>query len=136
MLLFPSVSLAMVHPWAVVWFGLMGAILLALLGLLTSIWAEKFDHAAAVTNFVVAPLSLLSGTFYVIHNLSPLFQAISRANPFFYVISGFRFGFLGRSDIGDTNLDVIQGALGLGVFNAVLALVTYLVLRSGWKLKS
>lgn len=136
MLLFPGVSLAMVHPWAVVWFGLMGAILLALLGLLTSIWAEKFDHAAAVTNFVVAPLSLLSGTFYVIHNLSPLFQAISRANPFFYVISGFRFGFLGRSDIGDTNLDVIQGALGLGVFNAVLALVTYLVLRSGWKLKS
>ena len=136
MLLFPGVSLAMAHPWAVVWFGLMGATLLALLGLLTSIWAEKFDHAAAVTNFVVAPLSLLSGTFYVIHNLSPVFQAISRANPFFYVISGFRFGFLGRSDIGDTNLAVIQGAVGLGVFNAVLALVTYLVLRSGWKLKS
>ena len=136
MLLFPGVNLAMAHPWAVVWFGLMGATLLALLGLLTSIWAEKFDHAAAVTNFVVAPLSLLSGTFYVIHNLSPAFQAISRANPFFYVISGFRFGFLGRSDIGDTNLAVIQGAIGLGVFNAVLALVTYLVLRSGWKLKS
>ena len=136
MMLFPGVSLAMAHPWAVVWFGLMGATLLALLGLLTSIWAEKFDHAAAVTNFVVAPLSLLSGTFYVIHNLSPAFQAISRANPFFYVISGFRFGFLGRSDIGDTNLAVIQGAIGLGVFNAVLALVTYLVLRSGWKLKS
>ena len=136
MLLFPGVSLAMAHPWAVIWFGLMGAILLALLGLLTSIWAEKFDHAAAVTNFVVAPLSLLSGTFYVIHNLAPAFQAISRANPFFYVISGFRFGFLGRSDIGDTNLAVIHGALGLGIFNAVLALVTYLVLRSGWKLKS
>ena len=74
----------------------MGSLMLALLGLLTSIWAEKFDHAAAVTNFVVAPLSLLSGTFYVIEHLSPAFQAVSRANPFFYVISGFRFGFLGR----------------------------------------
>jgi ABC-2 type transport system permease protein len=136
MLLFPGVSLSVAHPWAVIWFGLMGSTMLALLGLLTSIWAEKFDHAAAVTNFVVAPLSLLSGTFYVIHNLAPAFQAISRANPFFYVISGFRFGFLGRSDIGDTNLAVIHGALGLGAFNAVLALVAYLLLKSGWKLKS
>jgi ABC-2 type transport system permease protein len=136
MALFPGVSLSVAHPWAVVWFGLMGAIMLAVLGLLASIWAEKFDHAAAVTNFVVAPLSLLSGTFYVIHNLAPTFQAISRANPFFYVISGFRFGFLGVSDIGDTNAAVVQSALGLGVFNAVLALITYLVLRSGWKLKS
>ncbi|GGE00424.1 transport permease protein [Tsuneonella deserti] len=136
MAMFPGVSLSVAHPWAVVWFGLMGASMLALLGLITSIWAEKFDHAAAVTNFVVAPLSLLSGTFYVIHNLAPAFQAISRANPFFYVISGFRFGFLGRSDIGDTNMAVVQSALGLGVFNTLLALATYLLLRSGWKLKS
>jgi ABC-2 type transport system permease protein len=136
MALFPGVSLAVAHPWAVVWFGLMGAVMLAVLGLLASIWAEKFDHAAAVTNFVVAPLSLLSGTFYVIHNLAPAFQAISRANPFFYVISGFRFGFLGVSDIGDSNAAVVQSALGLGVFNALLMLATYFVLRSGWKLKS
>ena len=136
MLFYPGVSLAMAHPWAVAWFGLMGAVMLALMGLLTSIWAEKFDHAAAVTNFVVAPLSLLSGTFYVIDNLAPAFQAISRANPFFYVISGFRFGFLGRSDIGDTNMAMIQSAVGLGVFNLVLAAVTYRILRSGWKLKS
>ena len=59
------------------------------------VWAEKFDHAAAVTNFVVAPLSLLSGTFYSIDALSPAFRAVSHANPFFYVISGFRYGFLG-----------------------------------------
>lgn len=136
MLLFPGVSLHMAHPWAVAWFGLMGAIMLATLGLITSIWAEKFDHAAAVTNFVVAPLSLLSGTFYVIDNLAPAFQAVSRGNPFFYVISGFRFGFLGRSDIGDTNMAVFHGALGLGVFNALLALAAYLLLKSGWKLKS
>jgi ABC-2 type transport system permease protein len=136
MMLWPGVDLSLAHPWAVVWFALMGAMFLALLGLLSSIWAEKFDHNATVTNFVIAPLSLLSGTFYVIDNLAPAFQAISRANPFFYIISGFRFGFLGRSDIGDTNAAVLGAALAMGAMNAVLALITYLVLRSGWKLKS
>lgn len=136
MLLWPGVELTIRHPWAVVWFGLMGSILLALVGLLTSLWAEKFDHNAAVTNFVITPLSMLSGTFYVISNLAPAFQAVSRVNPIFYVISGFRFGFLGQSDIGDTNLAVLHGAIYLGVLNAVLAGVTYALLRSGWKLKS
>ena len=136
MMLWPGVSLSIAHPWAVVWFGLMGAIFLATLGLLSSIWAEKFDHNAAITNFIVAPLSLLSGTFYVIDKLAPAFQAISRANPFFYVISGFRFGFLGQSDIGDTNAAVIHSAIGMGVLNTALVLITYFVLRSGWKLKS
>lgn len=136
MMLWPGVHLAAAHPWAIVWFGLMGASMLALFGLLTSLWAEKFDHNAAVTNFVIQPLSLLSGTFYVIHNLAPLFQAISRANPFFYVISGFRFGFLGRSDIGNTNEAVIGAAAGLGLFNLLLAFVAYRLLKSGWKLKS
>lgn len=135
MALWPGVSLAAAHPWAIVWFGLMGAVMLALLGLMTSIWAEKFDHNAAISNFIVAPLSLLSGTFYVIDNLAPAFQAVSRLNPFFYVISGFRFGFLGQSDIGDTNLVVVYSAIGLGVFNLVLAIVTYALLKSGWKLK-
>jgi ABC-2 type transport system permease protein len=65
MALWPGVDLRAEHPWAIVWFGLMGSTMLALVGLLTSLWAEKFDHAAAVTNFVVAPLSLLSGTFYM-----------------------------------------------------------------------
>lgn len=136
MLLWPGISLAVAHAWAVVWFGLMGAVMLALVGLLTSVWAEKFDHNAAITNFVVAPLSLLSGTFYVIDNLAPLFQAISRANPFFYVISGFRYGFLGQSDIGNTDMAVLHGAIGIGLFNLALAFVTYRVLKSGWKLKS
>lgn len=136
MLLWPGVHLSITHPWAIVWFGLMGSILFALVGLLTSLWAEKFDHAAAVTNFVITPLSMLSGTFYVISNLAPAFQAVSRANPVFYVISGFRFGFLGASDIGDSNQAVLHGAIGLGVLNLVVGTVTYLLLRSGWKLKS
>jgi ABC-2 type transport system permease protein len=119
----------------VIWFGLMGSIMLSVMGLATSIWSEKFDHNAAITNFVIAPLSLLSGTFYVIDNLHGVFQAISRANPFFYVISGFRYGFLGESDIGEGSGAIIQAAIGLGVLNLSMAYVVYRVLQSGWKLK-
>jgi ABC-2 type transport system permease protein len=119
------------HIWAVLWFALMGSTMLGLLGLLTSIWAEKFDHAAAVGNFVVAPLSLLSGTFYSIDSLSPVFRAISHANPFFYVISGFRFGFLGAADS-----PVLLGALLLLAINIVLGGLCYALLKSGWKIKS
>ena len=114
----------------------MGSAFLSLLGFMTSLWAEKFYHNAAITNFVVAPMSLLSGTFYVISNLSPLFQSISRANPFFYLISGFRFGFLGESDIGNTNHAVIGAAIGVGMLNLVLAVACYRLLKSGWKIKS
>jgi ABC-2 type transport system permease protein len=135
MALWPGVSLGFAHPWAVLWFGLMGSLLLATAGLATSIWAEKFDHNAAITNFIIAPLSLLSGTFYVIENLHGVFQAISRANPFFYVISGFRYGFLGQSDIGAADHVLAAGA-GLLALNVVLALGVYALLRSGWKLKS
>lgn len=135
MALWPGVSLGFAHPWAVIWFGLMGSLMLATAGLATSIWAEKFDHNAAITNFIIAPLSLLSGTFYVIENLHGAFQAVSRANPFFYVISGFRYGFLGASDIG-SEATVIAAGGGLLVLNAVLAAVVYVLLRSGWKLKS
>ena len=135
MALYPGVSLAMAHPWAVVWFGLMGAVMLAILGLIASIWAEKFDHNAAVTNFVITPLAMLSGTFYIIDRLALAFQAVSRANPFFYVISGFRYGFLGQSDIGDA-AHVAWAAFGLLALNAVLAIVAYRLLKSGWKIKS
>ena len=131
MLLWPGVDVVPEQLWAVFWFGLMGAMMLGFLGLATSVWAEKFDHAAAVSNFVVAPLSLLSGTFYSIESLSPLFRAISHANPFFYIISGFRYGFLGRADS-----PVLFGALLLLAINVVLGALCYALLRSGWKLKS
>lgn len=136
MWLYPGVELSAAHPWAIVWFGLMGALLMALVGLMSSLWAEKFDHNAAITNFVIAPLTLLSGTFYVISNLGPVFQAISRANPIFYLISGFRFGFLGSSDIGDTSQAVLIAALGVAALNLVLGLVTYRLLKTGWRIKS
>ena len=131
MLFWPGVHAAPVQIWALFWFGLMGSIMLSLLGLITSIWAEKFDHAAAVGNFVVAPLSLLSGTFYSVDALSPTFAAISHANPFFYVISGFRYGFLGVADS-----PVLLGALLLLAINLVLGILCYVLLRSGWKIKA
>jgi ABC-2 type transport system permease protein len=131
MLLWPGVSVAVRRPELVVWFGLMGALMLSFLGLLTSLWADKFDHAAAVTNFVVTPLSLLSGTFYSVHQLAPAFRQVSHANPFFYVISGFRAGFLG---ISDSPLWI--GAVGLLVLNVVLWAVCFSLLKSGWKIKN
>ena len=131
MLLWPGVTVEMRRPELAFWFGLMGALMLSFLGLLTSIWADKFDHAAAVTNFVVTPLSLLSGTFYSVHQLAPKFQAVSHANPFFYVISGFRAGFLGVSDS-----PLIVGAVGLLVLNTALWAFCYSLLRSGWKIKN
>ena len=136
MLFWPGVSLGVAHPWAIVWFGLMGSTLLAVIGLISSLWADKFEHAAMVSNFVITPLTMLSGTFYVIHNLSPAFQAISRVNPFFYIISGFRFGFLGQSDIGASNEAVMGGALYVGLLTLVMGWVLYALLKSGWKLKS
>ena len=131
MLLWPGVHVMPRHLWAVAWFGLTGATMLAFFGLITSIWADKFDHAAAVTNFVVAPLSLLSGTFYSITALAPSFRAVSHANPFFYVISGFRYGFLGFSDS-----PVAVGALLLLGIDLALCAFCYGLLRRGWKLKS
>ena len=131
MLLWPGVSVDIRRPELIFWFGLMGSLLLSFLGLMTSIWADKFDHAAAVTNFVVTPLSLLSGTFYSVHQLAPAFQRVSHANPFFYVISGFRAGFLRQSDS-----PLLVGGVGLLLLNIALWAVCYSLLKSGWKIKN
>jgi ABC-2 type transport system permease protein len=127
----PGVHVGIQHPVSVLWFGLMGSLMLAFLGFLTSLWADKFDHAAAVSNFVVAPLSLLSGTFYSVDQLSPTFQAISHANPFFYVISGFRHGFLSEADS-----PIYVGAVLLAAINIVLFAACYWTLKRGWKIKN
>ncbi|TNE38826.1 MAG: multidrug ABC transporter permease [Sphingomonadales bacterium] len=128
--LWPGVDLFPRHPWAILAFGLLGTMFVSFLGVLTSIWAEKFDHAAAVTNFVIAPLSLLSGTFYSIERLSPFFQGISHANPFFYAISGFRYGFLSAADT-----EIARGLIVLTLLNAALAGLCYVLLRKGWKIR-
>jgi ABC-2 type transport system permease protein len=131
MLLWPGVSVNVREPLWLLWFALMGSLLLSFLGLITSIWADKFDHAAAVTNFVVTPLSLLSGTFYSVEQLAPTFRAVSHANPFFYVISGFRYGFLGTTDS-----PLLVGALVLLALNVALWAACYALLKSGWKIKN
>ena len=131
MLAWPGIHVIPHHLWAVVWFGTLGAIFLAFIGVLTSIWAEKFDHAAAVTNFVIAPLTLLSGTFYSVDSLAPSFRLVSHLNPFFYIISGFRFGFLGVADS-----PIALGSVVVIAIDVVLGCVCYTALRKGWKLKS
>ncbi|MFM9852343.1 MAG: ABC transporter permease [Sphingomonadaceae bacterium] len=131
MLVWPGLHVWPQHLWAVIVFGLLGSVMLALLGVLTSIWAEKFDHAAAVGTFVVGPLSLLSGTFYSIDRLIPAFQIFSQLNPFHYAISGFRYGFIGAADSS-----VATGALVLLGVDIGFALLCYSLLRSGWKLKA
>ena len=135
MLLWPGVQVMPQHFWAVAFFGVMGAVMLGFFGLITSIWAEKFDHAAGVTNFIVAPLALLSGTFYSVDRLSPLFQSISHANPFYYVIMGFRYGFIGKVDSMATRPIVTAIAVLISV-TIGLAVLAYCLLKSGWKLKA
>ena len=109
----------------------MGSLMLGFIGLLTSLWADKFDHAAAISNFFVTPLTLLSGTFYSVEQLSPAFRSISHANPFFYVISGFRHGFLSEADS-----PIYVGAIGLLILNVGLWAVCYTLLKRGWKIKN
>jgi ABC-2 type transport system permease protein len=127
----PGVDVPVRNPLLVLYFGTMGAILLGLLGILTGVWADKFDHAAAATNFVIQPLTLLSGTFYVVERLGPTVATIAHANPFFHVIDGFRAGFIGVSD-GPLG----QSALLLALINVALWALCYRVVKSGWKLRN
>lgn len=127
----PGVDVGISHPLAVIYFGLMGCVMLALIGVLTGIWADKFDHGAAITNFIIQPLTLLSGTFYAIDRVSPMMRTLSHANPFFYIIDGFRFGFLGEAD----GL-LVQGAVVLAVVNVLLWGLSYAILKTGWRLKA
>ena len=89
----------MPHPFWALAFALLGSAILGTLGLIGGLWAEKFDQLAAFQNFLITPLTFLSGVFYSIHSLPPFWQALSHANPFFYMIDGFRYGFFGLSDV-------------------------------------
>ncbi len=112
-------------------FALMAAALMGLVGVLTGLWSEKFDHLAAVTNFVVMPMTFLSGTFYSVTVLPEPFRTASHFNPFFYLIDGFRAGFTGHADGS-----LAVGALYTGGLTVALAVLTYALFRSGWRLKS
>jgi ABC-2 type transport system permease protein len=116
--------------WLVV-FALLGAGMLGSLGLIAGLWAEKFDQLAAFQNFVIVPMTFLSGVFYSVHSLPPIWQEISHLNPFFYMIDGFRRGFFGASDVSPwLSLGVV------GVSFLVVAAIALRLLSTGYKIRS
>ena len=110
---------------------LLGSFILSSIGFIVGLWAEKFDHMASATNFIIVPLSFLSGTFYSVERLPTILKNISEFNPFFYIIDGFRYGFLGASD----------GSIKFGLFYLLLLsfvtwFVAYILFKKGYKIKS
>lgn len=127
----PFVDLPMAHPLWVLAFAVFGGGILGSMGVLGGIWAEKFDQLSAFQNFLIMPLTMLSGVFYSIHSLPPLWQDVSHVNPFFFMIDGFRYGFFGQSDVSPW--------LSLGVVGfcfVFLAVLTLAVLARGYKLRA
>jgi len=112
-------------------FTLLSSFILGNIGVIAGLWAEKFDHMATVTNFVVVPLSFLSGTFYSIERLPSFLQVVSKVNPFFYMIDGFRYSFIGKADGS-----VTVGLVYLTILSFVSWFVTYLLYKKGYKIKS
>ena len=109
----------------------LGTFILGALGFITGLWAEKFDHTATITNFIITPLSFLSGVFYSIERLPDFFQSISKINPFFYIIDICRFGFLGTSDGS-----IVVGLVYLTILSIIVWLISYYLYKIGYKIKS
>jgi ABC-2 type transport system permease protein len=122
--------LSFVAPLWILVFALLGAAMLGTLGLIAGLWADKFDQMSSFQNFLITPMTFLSGVFYSIHSLPPFWQQVSHLNPFFYMIDGFRYGFFGVSDVSPwLSLGLVGGAY---VLVAALALQ---LLRSGYKIR-
>ena len=112
-------------------FTLLGSFFLSSIGIIIGLWAEKFDHMASATNFIIVPLSFLSGTFYSIQRLPNILKEISELNPFFYIIDGFRYGFLGSSD-GSVKF----GFIYLFLLSIITWYISYFLFKKGYKIKS
>jgi ABC-2 type transport system permease protein len=125
------VPFTMPQAWAVIYYAVVGSLFMGAVGLLGGIWADKFDHMAAVQNFVIAPLTMLSGTFYPVSRLGEPFATISHYNPFFNLIDGFRFGFTGHHEG-----NLLMGALMTLAITLVLCGFSWYLLRTGYKLKA
>ena len=116
--------------WIVIFHVFAASMMLSLIGLITAIWADKYDNVASITNFVITPLSFLSGTFYSIERLPLFWQTVAQFNPFFYMIDGFRSGFIGTSDAA-----IWTGVIVLTTLNVVLWVICHQIFARGWKLK-
>ena len=125
------IDIEITYYFLLVVFTLLSSFILGNIGIIAGLWAEKFDHMATVTNFVIVPLSFLSGTFYSIERLPEVLQIISKANPFFYMIDGFRYSFIGKADGS-----IFIGLIYLSVLSFVSWFVTYLLYKKGYKIKS
>jgi ABC-2 type transport system permease protein len=119
------------HWWAVIYFAFGASMLMGLVGIVTGLWAEKFDHLAAVTNFIVMPMSFLSGTFYTVSRLHEPFRTISQYNPFFYMIAGFRYGFIDHPDGS-----IAVGVAVMAALNLILGAACWSLFHTGFRLKS
>jgi len=119
------------NPFFIVYHAIAASMLLSLIGVIGGIWAEKFDHIAAITNFVVTPLAFLSGTFYTIDRLPEGWQFVAHLNPFFYMIDGFRYGFIGHSDG-----TLMIGLAVMATINVALWALVLRMLATGYKLKA
>jgi len=128
--MFLFVDLNIAHIWALLYYGLSAAIMLALLGIIAGIWAEKWEQSSSITNFIIVPLSFLSGTFYSIDRLPGIWHTISQLNPFFYLIDGFRYGIINHADG-----NLLIGIIYLAVLNSILGFVCYRMFSSGYKLR-
>jgi ABC-2 type transport system permease protein len=125
------VDVPLANPALIILFALLGSALLGTFGIVAGIWADRFDQMAVFQNFVIMPLSFLSGVFYSIHSLPPFWQKVSHLNPFFYMIDGFRYGFFGKGDVSPlVSLSVVGGSFLL------LAWITLKMLKSGYKLRA
>lgn len=124
-------SLSIVHVWPIVWFSMTAAIALGALGIMGGIWADKFDHLSAVTNFVIVPLTFLSGTFYDIKVMVEPFYTLALFDPFFYFIDGFRYGFLGVA-----NSSIGTGVVVSGLLAALMTAAVWWMFKTGYKLKA
>ena len=127
----PFAHMGIVHPWAVLWFGLTASLILGMVGVGAGLWAEKFDHMSVVTNFVIMPLTFLSGTFYLADRLPEPFRTISHFNPMFYMIDGFRYGFIGKADGS-----IIVGVVSTTVLTLALGLWCWRLFQTGYRLKT
>ena len=125
------IDIEITNYFLLVVFTLLSSFILGNIGIIAGLWAEKFDHMATVTNFVIVPLSFLSGTFYSIDRLPESLQIISKANPFFYMIDGFRYSFIGKADGS-----IFVGLIYLSALSFVSWFVTYLLYKKGYKIKS